>query len=66
MENIFFHIRTLLGCLLESSNAVLLELIVTKKRYRSAFKGGKSDIKRQFPPKREKILYKILYSEVYS
>jgi len=65
MENTLFHIRMLLGCLLESSNVVLLELIVTKKKYRSAFKGGKSDIKRQFPYKREKILYRILCSEVY-
>lgn len=34
MENIFFHIRMLLGCLLQSSEVVWLELIVTKKKDR--------------------------------
>lgn len=53
MENIFFHIEILLGSLLVKSNVVLLE-IVTKTRYRSVFKGRKSDIKTKFPSERKK------------
>lgn len=65
MENIFFHIEILLGSLLVKSNVVLLE-IVTKTRYRSVFKGRKSDIKTKFPSERKKNKHRLLYSDVYS
>lgn len=61
MENVFFHIRMLLGCLLESSNVVLLELVVTKKKIQVCFqRGKKSAMKRQFPSKSEKNIVQDL------
>lgn len=63
METMILHGRMVLGCLLQSSNLMLLELIGTggkkkkvllPKEKKKEWGGGGSDIMRDFPSKRKK------------